>query len=92
MQVEEPQFKKIEFHVLYRMVDKKIIKIDHKSIETIASKVGFNDLQEKYSSNGKIKHVLKNLRKKGFVDFPRKSRRVASATDDGIKAAESFRE
>ncbi len=73
-----------EYEVLRSMFDKEIIKSNYKPIQTIASKIKWPEIANKYGIRKKFKRVIKHLDSKGLVDLHGKSGNVGSLSKLGV--------
>ncbi|MHB1909334.1 MAG: hypothetical protein ACYCQJ_10770 [Nitrososphaerales archaeon] len=73
-----------------RMYNEGLVFMDYKAINTVRSKIRWDDLARKYDYKKKFTRVLDRLKNTGLVDYHGKSGDVASLTKDGVQYARAL--
>jgi len=74
-----------EKEILIRMYDKGIMGMNYKSIQTVASKIKWVEILNKFHLKKSFQSTIRNLIKKELVSDHGKSGNVCSLTADGVK-------
>lgn len=75
---------------LLRMYNDGLVFMDYKSVNTVRSKIRWEDLARKYNCRKKFTRVLDRLKNTGLVDYHGKSGDVASLSKDGVQYARAL--
>ncbi len=85
-----PSLDACEEVVILRMYDEGLVFMDYKAVNTVRSKIRWDDLAKKYGCKKKFTRILDRLRNVGLVDYHGKGGDVASLTKDGVQYARAL--
>ena len=75
---------------LLRIYNEGLVFMDNKPVNTVRSKIRWDDLARKNGCKKKFTRVLDRLKNAGLVDYHGKSGDVASLTKDGVQYARAL--
>lgn len=75
---------------ILRMYNEGLVFMDYKAVNTVRSKILWDDLARKYGCKKKFTRILDRLKNLGLVDYHGKRGDVSSLTKDGVQYARAL--